>query len=283
MALLRGIERPITRWRHARRAARDVAAAIRSGLGPVIVYSTQKTASTSVFDALTAAGGVHAFHLHYIHPKHFTTQDVNAKPVIRDGIPLHDDEYAPALWREVIEARLPARFISLVREPVATNVSYFFFGLQRWLNLPRQPDPADYSLAELMRIFLESFPHEGAVRWFERELEPTLRIDVYRQPFPFAAQSQHHENGPWKLLVLRTDMADERKAAAISAFLGREVPPIPHANRADERKSPYRYDEIRAAMQTHPEYVNRLLDDRFTRHFFSAAEIEAIRAKWLAV
>ncbi len=281
MSILRGLERPITRWRHARRAGRDVDAAIQSDLGPVVVYSTQKTASTSVYDALKTIAGVHAFHLHYIHPKHFTTADVNARPIIHEGIPLHDDEYAPAIWRQVIQAKRPARFISLVREPIATNVSYFFFGLQRWLNLPRQPDPADYPLDELMRIFLESFPHESAVRWFERELQSTLGIDVYGSPFPFDAQRQSFENGPWKLLVLRTDMADGRKAAAISEFLGRDVPVIPRANRADERRSPYRYDEIRMEMRRHPNYVNRLLDDRFTEHFFSREEIEAIRATWL--
>lgn len=242
----------------------------------VLIYQMGKVASSAIYDALSRVSEVDAYHVHRMNPD-------NIREVRRQhremGMETPDDELGLYLNEKVIRAGVPARVITLVREPVGRNVSAYFENMQyseaQW-RLLRQS-----STRLLREDFFETYPHDVSVNWFDVEMNATLGVDVYSYDFPKNQGHSRIQSGLFELLILRHDLSDSQKGELIGGFLGIEPLRIARENVSASKDYGALYKEFVARTKLPSEYVHRLLNSRYARHFFPEEELSALRRKWI--
>jgi Putative capsular polysaccharide synthesis protein len=280
-ALLPRLPRPlrlaVNRF-HFRRAVRQSAGGPEP---PVLVYTAPKVASTAVSAALQAAGQT-VFHVHTISAAGM--RDLR-EAMRRRGLAhlkwgsLRPEDLGNTLASELIGPRHPARIVSLVRDPVARNVSLYF----ELLDLLWQTERAHehVPLGRLLAEFHERFRHERGVEWFDKEFKPVLGLDVYEHPFPHDKGHQRIDSGPYEVLIMRHDLDDRVKEKCLSELVG--VGAVSLTPRNVSSRKPYAdvYREFLRRVELPEDYVDRLLDSKYARHFYGPEELARFRARWL--
>jgi len=270
------IERPFTLWRHIRRERRR----IREADNPVVIYSHPKTASRAIEAAIASTTGLEPFHAHVLQERHFLKGDFrgalpNDRGITPDG--------QPAQWairREIIEKDRPMKLVSLVRDPVAVCVSWFFFGLQRWLACEQKPNPAKLDYDNLVDHLHNRFPHDGMLNWFDDEWNLTTRINIYNESFDKTRGWEVYKHGNMKAIVLSAHLEDETKTEALSKFFDQRITEVPRINEAKTQGTVEVYRDLKKSINTNRILVDHLLDSRFTNHFFEDKQIESFRHYW---
>ena len=129
------------------------------------------------------------------------------------------------LGQHVIPVRLrrkQCRVISLVRDPIATNLSGFFFNYHWWpegLRRICETSQPGWQKA-LLECFLTSYPHSVPLTWFDTEMRMTFGLDVYQTPFAKEKGFAVYENERVRLLVLKLEKLHDSASNAIGEFLG---------------------------------------------------------------
>ncbi len=264
--------------------------AIRSGRVPVVVvYTMGKVGSTALVTALEAAGVRPVLHVHEIVPanvdavrRFYAAESKRMRtrvPVDRLRLRLHD-----WTWKHVAVRDRPAKWITVVRRPLDREVSTAIHNL-RWLlgdeyeGLREVPAEIARRLVERMRT---GFRGGGrtTLDWFDTELRAALGVDVYAQPFPHEAGYAVLRQGAVELLVLKLETDDAVKERALAEFLGVPGVSIPRANVSAERDDAAAHAGLREHLRLPDDVLARFLDARYTRHFHTPEEIEAMRARW---
>jgi len=251
---------------------------------PIIVYTIGKTGSSTVLATLARhVPDRPVYQVHHLQPHRVTRSARHYRSLPR---PIAPDHVVAAQYLSRHRPPTPDEpwdVITLVREPVAQDVSVFFqvgerrgfFALDDDGRL-RQPASID----ELHERFGTWRDHEDDVRFFDEELAPSLGIDVYAQPFDPAAGTARYDGGRARVLLLRNEDLHQVGSSALGAFLGIEPPELVAANVGAEK----RYADVYAEFRSRPlpeELVDRLQRSRLARHFYRPEELEAARAAWL--
>ena len=251
------------------------------GGAPAIVYSKERTGSVAAFHSLKAAG-IPVIATHYL-----------------DRAKIVEGKLAgSARWaaRHVVSRGRRAKFITLVRNPIDNMLSTF--ARQEFVENRRAAGRslADLSIvdhAELAERFLQDYLGRGKylreLSWFDSELRVALGIDVFDYPFDKTRGIGRIDAGPFELLLLRTEMPDETKAAAIAEFLG--VPSFAMCERQNAvegapglagDKSAYRahYSEFKRRVTLPPRHWDAIANSKLASHFLTDGELKASRAGW---
>ena len=171
-----------------------------------------------------------------------------------------------------------AKFITLVREPISRSVSTFFQNFSRFTDV--EYEDANFTIGELITIFLERGGHSVPLAWFDVELKQVLRIDVYEYPFPKEKGYQTIKKGNSELLLIKSEVDDSIKEQAIAEFLGVKDFRLIRSNVADDKSYSRTYRSFLETVELPESYVEIMLNAEYTKHFYTDAEIEAIRSKW---
>ncbi|MEZ5245345.1 MAG: putative capsular polysaccharide synthesis family protein [Acidimicrobiales bacterium] len=259
-------------WRFARRL--DVVAA--RGGEPVIVFQMGKVGSTSVSSSFPTAGHPLAVQTHHLHRPRIEA----AKQWSRErGLPIRAHFFhADAVARRVVEKGRPFKLITLVREPVGRSVSNFFHNFERFVGVPLAR--SSHSTEELTEILVAHERQLDEGRWFQREFEPVLGVDVYEHPFPHAEGVQVIPSAGGEILVLRLETPDDAKERAIAAFLGEADFSLASANVGDAKEYGDSYQRFRREAVLPDDFLERKLSTQYATHFYSEAERADVRRKW---
>lgn len=243
------------------------------GFVPVLVYQMAKVGSSSIVDALNTIG-MPVFHIHRMNPENLARmrarraalgwQDTPVRPHDRLGVSLRD---------RVVARGRASKVITLVRDPIARNVSSYFEHLDDIWSAPNAY--ASTSVEDLQQGFVERFPHDEALTWFDDELHAVFGIDVYAYPFP-ASGSLRIDN----ILILKSELDDATKCAAIAEHLGLREVSLRRRNVTNHKPYGEVYRRFVDTLALDRTYVDRMLDARYTRHFYTDDEREAMRSKW---
>ena len=193
------------------------------------------------------------------------------------------------LWR--VRLGLPLTVICPIREPIARNVSAFFYiygqeapdllentslgGLEELFLMDTRPKRAH--IPSRMTALTE---HEFALNWFDRHLKPLTRIDVYKQPFPIDRKWQIYRRGFTRVLVYRIDLKRSEQTQLISRFLGIKLDETGPENGSEDKNYAEPYSRFRESVKLPERYIRRMHDSRFARHFWSPAELKTAADKW---
>lgn len=235
---------------------------------PVLVYQTGKVGSMSIAAAARSAGCRRVFRTHRLVPDNYRND------------PWRQLSVSTLLHRRFLSRDAPhLRIISPVRDPVSRNISGFFQNLKRYAD-----DPEHASVGELQRCFLERYPHDVGVRWFDTEMRQAFGIDVYAHPFDPAVGHTAVREGSVDVLLFKIELPDETIAVLLAEFLEVEAVALERVNEAAARGPRHKsaYDQFRRSLALPAELVDTLYDSQFARHFYTAEERRAGRARWTA-
>lgn len=264
---------------HFRRAIRR---SLASPVPPVLVYTAHKVASSSVTQALKSVEGQTVFQIHMMSEANirrlcegmrrrgmsYILEDVN-------GL----ENLGLALAEELIKPRRRARVVSLVRDPVARNISFYFQTLD--ILWKTRSAHEHFGVERLLDEFHERFVHVRGVDWFDEEFKPVLGIDVYEHPFPQRAGFLRIDSGPYEILLMRHDLDDRLKEKCLAELIGVPRVTLAPSNVGAEKPYAAAYGEFLRRVVLPEDYVDRLLGSKYARHFFDPEELARVRAKWL--
>ena len=258
------------------RVARRLDLLALRGNEPVIVFQMGKVGSTSVASSFPTPGHPVSVQTHHLHRPRIEV----AKQWSRDrGLPVRAHFFhADAVARRVVDRGRPFKLITLVREPVGRSVSNFFHNFERFVGVPLAE--STHTADELTEILVAHEKQLDESRWFQREFEPALGVDVYEHPFPHDAGAQVIPRGQGEILVLRLETPDAVKEAAIAAFLGEADFTLSSANVGDAKDYGEGYQRFRETAVLPPDFLDRKLATVYATHFYSDAERADIRARW---
>ena len=257
----------LTKWRMLRRLAR--------GQGvPVVVFCMSKTASTAVFRAVQGATTRPVLKIHVLAPEAVARAEAHYRRTDPRALPRHV-LHASHLMRHMPTAERPWHVVTIVREPVMRSVSDFFQSARR---LGRLGDESTTRAA--LERFVDQEGIERTAEWFDRELVPSLGVDVYDHPFDPSVGYGIVETPAVKMLVLRQESLDAAPAA-LGGFLGLpgDVEIVPENVGAAKEYSEL-YGSVLRDLRFSEATLDRAYRTRYARHFYSPMEIEDLRQRW---
>jgi hypothetical protein len=183
------------------------------------------------------------------------------------------------------------KVVTLVRDPIARNVSEFFYSVDTTKFDPYLPDfyerylTRSISTREIVERFIERF-HENSedcnipLRWFDVELKPVLGIDVYSRDFPKAKGCQFYEGHFADVLLLKLERVDEIVNDAFKEFLSIKKFKLLTTNTANQKRYYSAYQDFLREVNLPIAYIDTIYNSKVVQHFYSAEEINAFRRKW---
>ena len=272
-----GLRFPRSEARHRRRMDESFLARPE----PLVVYSAMKTASTAIARSLEESGAFTVLKVHNIRAEH-GYRGAGSALSAPTGVILHraiEQRHA----REFLgRHRGRVRVVSLVRDPVAFAISNFtYFGRAYWLRTAWRSAPwmpAD----ELGRRFVGLMPAHAANAWWEHEYAPTVGFSPLAEPFDAGRGWVVRSSGRFDALVLRADLPDDRKTEALRGWLaGTSVPAVGRTNENSTQAPPVLAERLREFLRRERSFVERAMDQPMVRRFWTPAEQDAMRARWL--
>lgn len=196
----------------------------------------------------------------------------------RMGRKFREKFYTEKIYKNYVEPGRRAKVITLIREPIAGNISMFFQLLDRYTG--KQTDSHQLDTDELIQIFLERYLHARPLSWFDVEFRSTLGIDVYNHPFPHERGYDSFCAGPLDVLVIKSEISDDVKTRVISKFLDVDQFQLVSSNRGADKNYAEAYARFRRSIRIPPRLLDFMYESKFARHFYSSDERRALRARW---
>ena len=230
---------------------------------PVVVASTHRTASTAVYRSLRMAIGSRVFKCHRLHEPLMSWNTPN--PLLTaEGILRSRMSGDWAVLHGITQPRRPARFVFMVRDPIAVAASMAALGRpeegQAWPMVP----PYSKSMTD----------------WFDADVLPALGWSPWNVPFDASRKAMLIDHEPWRFLVLRADLDDDSKERELSAFVGATVRMV-RINSSEQRGRSARHARARDRIRSLPDEIDRIHRSRLCSHFFTPDELAAQRSRWL--
>jgi len=265
----------------ASKAAKFAVAHIRSR-PCVLVYQMGKVGSRTITETLRAAApDLLIYHVHVL-----TEEGLQkAEARYRRAYPWNRRVAQHFIEGRYLQRRLenptnwPWRVITLVRDPVALNISAFFQTLRYHPDLALREWSPEYQEA-LQERFLRAHPHREPLEWLDRELNQALGVDVYSRRFPHERGYDVYSSDRASALVIRLEDLSSCGPAALSSFLGIEPIELTSSNVAAAKRYADVYATFIKELKLPPDYVESMYDSKFARHFYTESELAGFRRKW---
>jgi hypothetical protein len=235
-----------------------------------VVYTMGKVASSAVYRAVADAR-LPCFHIHTLAVESLQR---TAKSRLEGGNFPPPHVSVSMGYREGLFTR-PQRclYISLVRDPIARNLSAFFETLHERPEEIRECTDPD----ELFQHFMNLYDHTIPLSWFDREFRDQLGVDVYAEGFD--KQKKFKWLKAKRTVIFRTDCPDEVKGEVLSEILDREIV-VRRGNDGDDKEYADLYKGVKGKARYSRDFVKTAFSSRFARHFWTVPERDAMIAKW---
>ncbi|RMF29402.1 MAG: hypothetical protein D6759_13910, partial [Chloroflexi bacterium] len=252
------------------------------GKEPLIVYQMGKVGSSTVVASLEALSlDSPIYHIHTLTWEGIRSGERIYRAIYGDSRPPSFSRMKHLLASRHLRRQLDRgvrgprwKVITLVRDPIARNISDFFQLIDWWLPhfLPRY-EAGEATIEEAIATFLERYYHDEPLNWFDIELKASLGIDVFATPFPKSTGYQVYQGEGVDLLVLKLERLDECAPEAFRAFLGVERFELIRANVSSDKMYGDAYRAFVKAIRLPDSYIEQMYTSRYVRHFYSDEEI----------
>lgn len=252
--------------------------AVQSELPPVLVYQMGKVASSTIYASLKRMPGLHVFQVGYLHPRNIAEHTKRVQSEMRGENVSYLFDCSRAVYSGIIKINLRVKVITLVREPIARNISGYFHSLSFYNNGEKVFNRLKQS--DLINNFIHEFPHFLALDWFDNEFKSITGVDVYAYPFPRDKGYQIINSGRFDILIMRHDLDDSVKKLCLCEFLGVPNVDIVRKNTAEEKSYGRVYRQFIQSLHFDRDFVNKMLDSKYASHFYSLEEREEYKNFW---
>lgn len=240
-----------------------------------IVYTMGKVGSRALAQGIRDAG----FECPDVHTLNHENLLANAgKSIVAGELPA-----AQLLGSMLLKRKLNSKkirkplYVTAVREPLSRNISAFF------QNHKTNLETIDISRSDVdnarqaLKIFMESYPHEIALTWLERELHQQVGIDLYETPFDPKKRYARSK----RVVVFRDDCPNDLKSKVLSDALGRPIT-IARQNVGDNKRYSRLYKMLKEISSFDIAFLDKIYRSKYARHFWTDEEIDGFRQAWLS-
>lgn len=252
---------------------------------PIVVYQMGKVGSKTIVESLSALKlGRPIYHVHSMTPEGLET--VEKRRLARHQLyPVKHYWTGHYLRKHLARNRTMAywHIISLVRDPIARNISAFFHALDIWYPeyyYQHKGQSKSTLFAEMVEIFLERYPHQKPITWFDSEMKQVFGIDVFCNQFPKSQGYQIYEGIKVKLLLIKLEDLNRCASTAFSEFLGIDQFALVKANIAREKEYGSLYKEFLEKVALPKAFLDGIYNSKYAQHFYSAEEITRFKIRW---
>jgi len=263
---------------------------------PLLVHQMGKVGSSSVTRSLKMAKiDRHVYHTHFLAPELVDKYEKKRREYLgtdREGALKHIWQYQHL--RKQIKRGLSGKkwkIITLVRDPIARNLSDFFEHIEV---LPSESDQQwklrsieyDYeitiknNLEELIEIFFKKYKHDIAMKYFDREFKGIFNIDLFSSDFPTSKGYRIYKTREVDVLLMRLENLNSCFTEAIKEFLNIDNVTLITQRVGGQKEYADLYQMFKDTICFPESYIDKMYSSKFARHFYSEAEIEQFRAKW---
>jgi len=252
---------------------------------PIIVYSIGKTGTRTVYESLESLKlDAPAYHIHRLSEKGIKIAETK-KYIINDPTPKSDKRILASkyLRRKILQGPQSKkwRVITLVREPVARNISAFFQEIDLWApGMLERYERGENIIDSLIDAFFSAYDHELILNWLDIELKYVFGIDVFAHSFPIQQGYEIYQNKLSSILLIRLEDLNACAEEAFKAFLGLERFSLVISNLSKEKEYRGLYKGFTNRIKFPHGYLDHMYSSKFARHFYSNHEIDQFRCKW---
>ena len=238
---------------------------------PLVVFQMGNCGSLSLF-----------YGVRRVHPRVIHTHAIG--PNVSSAETGSFPERVRKIWHEMQNGDA-IRFITLVREPMTWNASTYFKG--NFLSPTHNPPPpggwTHTNSKEIFEAFIPWLEQYGErpIRWMDKHIAESLKIDVYGTPFE--NEKGYYKRDNIELLVLPTDLENAEKVRRIKDFaqvvdfpLPREHDPVRVVGASQYAAL---YERFLDETFLPDEFVDKIVESQYFRHFFADME-QQVRQRW---
>jgi hypothetical protein len=255
---------------------------------PIFVYQMGRVGSISIFESLRNAYTdlaieIPIYHFHYL--ANFGKLAERAKKDFVDPTKFLESLESHKTNRETV-LNLPAQIfniVSLVRDPIARNVSTFFHALDEFIpDWEQRRNEGNLDVNELHRVFLSKDSYIWtALNWFDEQVTPVFGLNVFATPFSTDLGYKIYSSPKANLLVIRLENLNDCVNQALHEFLGIDNFRLLRINTGEDRKTGGLYRLFMT--KPLPEgYIDRMYDTKLAKHFYTVVELDAFKRNWMA-
>ena len=278
------------RWKRGKRKA------MQAYKGPpVLNYQMGKVGSSTIQASLEALDlNWPVYHVHFLNPERVREIEQQRRRFFRtekQGL-LKRPWLSEFLLEEIKKKDRRWKIITLVREPIARNISTFFENLEirerhgnNVFNVKSDYYGFDVdveleNVQPLIDLFFERLVHDRPLTWFDDEIKSVFGIDVFEGVFLRDKGYKIITADNADLLLIRLNELDQCAAVAFKEFLDIDEFTLVQTNVGSNKDYAALYKAFKKAICLPEDYINKMYDSRFTRYFFSDEEIRQLRETW---
>lgn len=257
-------------------------------LNPVIIFQPGKVGSTSVHKALTQTYKdiglyIPVFHAHILENIDQRIEKISIKRANpRDTIDKLEEN--KELRKNIdLHPEWSWNIVSLVRDPVAIRISAFFQLLNEYLpGWQKQLASGALTLTELQSIFYEKggLNTGGLDHWFDNQIKPIWKVDVYDSPFAKEKGYQIYQQYPKvNLMIVRLEDLNTVAKDAFYDFLGVRDFAVVQSNVGSKKAYSELYNQFKT-LAFPIDAIDDAYTSRYALHFYTKDEIATFRKRW---
>ena len=256
---------------------------------PLLIYQMGKVGSSSIYRSIKSGWTQSpVYHLHVLSEDNLNALD----RVIRESYPktrfIPEHLIAGEFLRRYLPTTTPKqkwKIITLVRDPIARNVSSFFQDLttrHAYLNYSQLIDNDDIEGTSrlLIEAFLNNHDHHRPLNWFDMELKRVFNMDVLSEAFDKERGFTICSNDRCNVLVIKLEALDRCVEPAFKQFLNLDGFQLQTENVSIQKNYGQLYNAVRKSIQFPDAFIDRMYASRLVQHLYTADEIAGFRRRW---
>lgn len=294
----------------------DLAALIEQGRSHnslIVVHQMGKVGSRTVLQSLRryfrrTQADIPIFHSHFLNGDRLQYQ---LQHYATSGLPLRAHLVHAQALRILIDQHQALetktwKVITLVRDPVARNISGFFQNIRTLFPQALEPDTERYTQSDIQQAFLENYGHSLPLTWLDAEITAVFGIDPYASAFPWEQGYQIYRAGQnlgglnsgslnlgsqnsggqnsgnqIELLLMRLEnLTSSMAQQAFQEFLGLNDLRLRQKNVGDRKHYSDAYKRFQAQVRLPSSYLDWMYESPYAQQFYSPAERQQFRQRW---
>jgi hypothetical protein len=254
----------------------------QSGL-PMLVWQMGKVGSSTIYASLgEALPDAPLFHIHMLTEEMLKKGELYQKSQQKGNKAFEFNRCLREAFLDSLESGRHWRIVSIVREPVARNLSAFFQNLDLYYpELTNRGNAlGEIPVDDLIEKFLQEFDHDRPMEWFDSEIRGLLGLDVFAEPFSCEDGYRIYRRDRFDLLLIRMEDINRIGASALSSFLDMPEFQLVNRNVGAEKDYADSYRKVKSRIVFPARYLDKIHGSKYARHFYTEQELLVFRRRW---
>lgn len=243
---------------------------------PILVFTMAKVGSLSVYFSLKkSTSRPSIFHIHSLN-----------EDEVKEGVQLcfenniYPGSKSPVFLinRKIIKKMKPYKIICLFRDPIERNISAFFEVFELHTGEKTAEFTGDFEKMKL--LYYEKLNHTFPLNWFEKQFFEATDINVFDYNYNKEKGYQLLKKDHIEVLLINSNVTDSLKEELICDFCDLKTFNLKNRNVSSTKEYADYYKEFKNNIKFSKEYLNKLYDSNYAKHFFSEKHIENQKEKW---